>query len=159
MDDDPVIFCRNGHFVAFADEPVPARNWDDFSMGFARPEGGPVRGTRNQFCTECGQPAISACEHCQAPIEVPNMMPGYKPAFCSHCGKAYPWTEIALTAAKEFTDELGLSEEDKSKLKATFDDLTVDTPRTDLAAHRFKAFMKKIGPAAADVLMKIMVNV
>jgi len=55
-------------------------------------------------------------------------------------------------------DELDLSSEEKTKLKAAFDDLTVDPPRTELAAHRFRNFMKKIGPAAGDVLAKIMVN-
>jgi hypothetical protein len=32
-------------------------------------------------------------------------------------------------------------------------------PRFEVAAHRFKNFMKRIGPAAGDVLTKIMVNV
>lgn len=85
--------------------------------------------------------------------------PGVKPAYCGGCGKPYPWTEAALATAKEFADELDLEPDDKEKLKATFDDLTVDTPRTGLAAHRFKAFVRKIGPAAGDVLTKIMVNV
>lgn len=156
---ESVIFCRSGHFVAFADEILPARNFDEFQMVMAQPRLGPIRGTRNQFCTECGEPIVQECEHCQAPIDVPNMMPGYKPAYCGRCGKAYPWTQTALAAAKEFADELELSDDDKAKLKATFDDLTVDTPRTELAAHRFRNFMRKIGPAAGDVLTKIIVNV
>lgn len=87
------------------------------------------------------------------------MVPGYKPAYCGRCGKAYSWTQTALAAAKEYADELELSDDDKAKLKAIFDDLTVDTPRTEMAAHRFKSVMRRIGPAAADVLTKIMVNV
>jgi hypothetical protein len=82
-----------------------------------------------------------------------------RPAYCGRCGKPYPWTETALAAAKEFADELDLNPEDKTKLKATFDDLTVDTPRTELAVHRFKNFIRTIGPAAGDVLTKIMINV
>lgn len=44
-------------------------------------------------------------------------------------------------------------------LKATIEDLTTDTPRTELAAHKFKKFLKKIGPVAGDILTKIIVNV
>jgi hypothetical protein len=66
----------------------------------------------------------------------------------------------ALAAAKEYADEFDeLSNEEKATLKATFDDLTVNTPRTELAAHRFKKFISKIGPVAGDVLTKIIVNV
>jgi hypothetical protein len=54
---------------------------------------------------------------------------------------------------------LDLSSADKATLKATLDDLTVDTPRTELAAYHFKKFISKIGPTAGDVLTKIIVNV
>lgn len=37
--------------------------------------------------------------------------------------------------------------------------MTVDNPRTELAARRFKRLMQKIGPVAGDVLTRIMVNV
>jgi hypothetical protein len=46
---------------------------------------------------------------------------------------------VALQAASEYTDELqGLSDGDKTSLKNSFGDLTVDSPRTALAASRFK---------------------
>ena len=67
---------------------------------------------------------------------------------------------MALFAAKEYTDDLEqLSSEEKTQLKATFDDLTSDTVRTPLAANRFKKFVSKLGPVAGDVLTKIIVNV
>jgi hypothetical protein len=109
------------------------------------------------FCTKCGAKTLATCQHCNAPILF--RFAGDRAAYCSDCGKPFPWTETALAAAKEFADELEISDSDKSKLKATFDDLTTDTPRMELAAHRFKNFVKKIGPAAGDVLTKIMVNV
>lgn len=87
---DSVIFCRSGHFVAFADEILPARTFDEFQMVIAQPQLGPIRGTKNEFCAECGKPIVQASEHCQASIDVPNMVPGYKPAYCGRCGKAYP---------------------------------------------------------------------
>ena len=102
----------------------------------------------------------SKCQHCEAAIESDEEQAPGRPAYCSSCGKPFPWTETALTAAMEYTDELEeLSTEDKAALKATFNDLTVDTPMTELAASRFKKFIREVGPAAGDVLIKIFVNV
>ena len=52
------------------------------------------------------------------------------PNFCGQCGGAFPWTERALAAAREYTDDLEeLSVEEKASLKGTFTDLTANTPR------------------------------
>lgn len=65
-----------------------------------------------------------------------------------------------MRAAKEYTDELEqLTVEEKTTLKATLDDLTKDTPRTELAAHRFKKFLNKLGPVAGEMLKKIISDV
>ncbi len=64
-----------------------------------------------------------------------------------------------MQAAKEYTDDLDLSSEEKTSLKATLDELAVDSPRTGLAVHRFKKFLIKIGPAAGEVLKKISIDV
>ena len=78
------------------------------------------------------------------------------PKYCGECGKPFPWTEKALQAAKEYTDELvELTPDEKVMLKEVLDDLTSDTARTSLAASRFKKFMTKIAPAAGGVLQKI----
>jgi hypothetical protein len=106
------------------------------------------------FCTTCGASNVSACQHCQTPIEY--QYPGVTPGYCGGCGKPFPWTETALSAAKKYADELDqLSPEERATLKGTFDDLTSDTARTPLAASRFKKFMGKIGPSAEGVLRKI----
>lgn len=70
----------------------------------------------------------------------------------------FPWTETALKAAKEYADELNLSSEEATALKSTFDDLASDSPRTELAVHKFKRFLQKIGPVAGDALKTIVVN-
>lgn len=68
----------------------------------------------------------------------------------------FPWTQTALQAAKEYTDELdGLSQEDKTTLKESFTDLTVDTPRTPLAVGRFKRILAAAGPTAKDMVTEI----
>jgi hypothetical protein len=65
-----------------------------------------------------------------------------------------------MATAQEYVDELEkVSNEDKAALKATFADLTVDTPRTELAASHFKRLVSKVGPGAGDVLTKIIVNI
>ena len=118
---------------------------------------------RKSFCEQCGTATISECQTCGWPIAGigPDSWMGgggpYKPPkFCGECGRPFPWTEMALSAAKEYTDDLDqLSAEEKTTLKGTFDDLTSDTPRTFLAANRFKKFVSKIGPVAGGVLQKI----
>jgi hypothetical protein len=150
-----LIFCANGHRMAYLNSKVSGPTQVQLRAAI-REERLQQEKASQSFCPECGAPKVANCLHCKA------LIPSFtraRPAYCGACGKPYPWTETALSAAKEFTDELELNDDEKRKLKATFDDLTVDTPRTGLAAHRFKNFVKKIGPTAGDVLAKIMVNV
>jgi hypothetical protein len=64
-----------------------------------------------------------------------------------------------LTTASEYTDELeALSDDEKATLKATFPDLSRETPKTELAVSRFSKLLHKVGPAAGDALLKIVVN-
>jgi hypothetical protein len=122
---------------------------------------------RKSFCEDCGAPTIDRCQTCHWPIAGvgPNSWMGGRgpfkpPNYCGECGSPFPWTEAALTAAKEYTDELDeLTLEEKGALKTTFADLTTDTARTPLAASRFKTIIRKISPAAGSVLQKIIETV
>ncbi len=99
---------------------------------------------------------LKECEHCHASIELQMA----RPSFCDRCGKPFPWTESALSAAKEYADELEeLSNEDKLVLKGTFDDLASDSPRTEIAASRFKRILRKLTPDAAEVIRKTIVEI
>jgi len=139
--------CRNGHLVLGSLKDSPQ---------FRKP-----------FCEDCGAATIEECQTCGWPIAgigptawMGGGGPYRPPRYCGECGKPFPWTETALLAAKEYTDDLDqLSPEEKTVLKGTLDDLTSDTDRTPLAASRFKKFMSKIGPAAGGVLQKIVENV
>jgi len=154
-DENTVVYCRNGHRVGWIHERyfttmVPGRLRDSM----AQSEFEDI--ARLSYCTECGAESIFTCESCEALLGNPRNRPSY----CGLCGKPFPWTAIAIEAAKEYTDELGeLTPEDKNLLKQAFNDLTIDTPRTPLAASRFKHMLVKMGPAAGDVLTKIVVNV
>jgi len=110
------------------------------------------------FCTQCGARNISACEYCKTPIN--HRYAGDVHKYCAGCGKPFPWTETALMAATEYTDELEeLSIEDKTILKATFTDLTVDSPKTEIAASRFKRILLKLAPNVAEAIRKMIVEI
>jgi hypothetical protein len=82
------------------------------------------------------------------------------PRFCGECGGPFPWMETAVSTAKEDTEDLAqLNIDEKGELNRTIDDQTRDTPRTPLAAGRFKKLMSKIGPSAATVLNKVVETV
>jgi hypothetical protein len=114
--------------------------------------------TIQAFCTKCGARNIAGCEHCHTPIN--HRYAGDVHNFCAGCGKPFPWTETALMAAREYTDELEeLSIEDKTVLKATFTDLTVDSPKTEIAASRFKRILQKLTPDVAEIIRKMIVDI
>jgi hypothetical protein len=151
-----VVYCINGHFVAVFNQA--ARSWHEVQR-IAREEERDDAPHLANFCASCGAKNLSACEHCKTLMRPLNRLGG-RPSYCVECAKPFPWTEIALATAKEYTDELeGLSSEDKNTLKQSFDDLTTDTARTPLAASRFKRIFSKVAPAAGEALMKIFVSV
>jgi hypothetical protein len=135
--------CLNGHLVLGSVQEFPQ--------------------FRKSFCEDCGAATIEQCQTCSWPIAGigPQAWMGggspYKPPrYCGECGNPFPWTETALKAAKEYADDLDqLTLEERATLKATFDDLTIDTARTPVAANRFKKFLTKVGPVAASVLQRI----
>jgi hypothetical protein len=153
------IYCRNGHFNGYMPDPNPSYDGEKALHGWQVPLVEKEL-ARRAFCPTCGLANVFECQHCEAAIESDEERAPERPAYCSSCGKPFPWTETALAAAMEYTDELDeLSTEDKAALKATLNDLTADTPRTELAATRFKKFVRKVAPAAGETLTKIMVNV
>jgi len=143
---DVAQICLNGHVVNDSAVGSPEHN--------------------KKFCDLCGKPTITSCQNCESPIQgyyYMESVTGYgydRPAFCPQCGHAYPWTQAALDAAREFADELDeLNGEEKELLKRSLDDIVGDTPRTPLAATKFKKYAAKAGKAAADSLKSILINV
>lgn len=122
---------------------------------------------RKGFCEECGAATIEECQACGWPIAgigptawMRGSGPYRPPKYCGACGNPFPWTESALSTAREYSDEITqLTPEEKNVLKGTLDDLTNDTDRTPLAARRFKKLTSKIGPGASGVLQKILETV
>jgi hypothetical protein len=152
------IYCRNGHFLDYAPEGDPY--YDDLPVLHEWQADQVERAlARLRYCPQCGAASIRECSHCKSSIDLDDQIPE-KPSYCSGCGKPFPWTEAALTAAKEYTDEAeGLSAQEKTALKATFDELTGDGPRTELAANRFKRLLKKLAPDVAEGIRKTIVEI
>ena len=145
--EDVAQVCRNGHLVLGSLQRFPQ--------------------FQKAFCEDCGAATIDQCQKCGWPISgagpdawMADAGPYRPPRYCGECGTPFPWTETALSAARDYTDDLDeLSPDEKASLKGTFNDLTVDTVRTPLAASRFQKFLNKVGPAAGDVLRKIIETV
>lgn len=118
---------------------------------------------RQNFCDQCGAATITACQSCHAEIRGfyrGSMIVQYAPPhFCHECGKAYPWTEAKQQAALDLIEELdGLSADERAALRETLPDLVHETPRSELAALRFKKLLGKISKAAGDVLRKVVID-
>ncbi len=149
---DTAQICLNGHVVNDMCNTFPEEN--------------------QSFCEKCGAETITKCLKCSSFIKgdyVPDhndavlVIPGaeYKrPLFCIKCGKAYPWTEEKIKAAKELALEIeNLSDTEKAALSNSIDDLVAETPRTQLAITRFKKLMIKAGEQAAGFFKDVLKDV
>jgi hypothetical protein len=119
-----------------------------------------------KFCDVCGQKTIRNCEKCNEGIRGFHHIAGIggghytRPSFCINCGEAFPWTSNGVSAAKEFTEFLDeISSEDKDILIKSLDDLVKDSPRTPLAAAKFKKIVSKAGSTIAGSFKDILVDV
>lgn len=126
------------------------------------------RAEHNQkFCSRCGEKTVTQCSTCSHAIRGYYHIPGdvggldfVAPSFCPECGKPYPWTERAIAAAKELISEADdLKDEEKESLKKSVQDLTADTPATQVAAMRFKRLLPKVGKEVGEALRKIVVDI
>jgi hypothetical protein len=148
------IYCQNGHFIDGLDAPQDYMTMLRVHNAMSQMQTG--SGGRNAFCPQCGEPTTSNCQHCMSPI----MVDLAKPLYCDACGKPFPWTETSLAAVREFTDEQSeLTSEERATLKAAFVDLTIDSPKTEIAASRFKSILRKLAPDVAETIRKTIVEI
>lgn len=153
---DTAQICANGHLITAAANQYPEQ--------------------KRAFCSSCGAKTLTNCPFCGLPIRGAHCAPVHNyvmnswstsvgrltaiPKHCSECGMAFPWTSAGLAAAKELAGEVeGLSDDERQTLKNSLDDLTTDTPKTEVAASRVKRLLAKSGKVAADTLLKILVTV
>jgi hypothetical protein len=142
---DTAQICLNGHCINSSSIDFPQHNQD--------------------YCGQCGQPTIRTCKKCNAPIRGyyrnSTVIGGYEPpAFCNKCGAAFPWTETRINTAIEMAGELeNLDRTDKETLVSSINDIVRDSPKTPLAAGRFKKIMSKAGTVATDSMKKIIIEI
>jgi hypothetical protein len=121
-----------------------------------------------EYCSQCGASTLTSCQQCHAPIRGYHNIPGVislgggyeRPSFCYRCGKAYPWTAESLEAARQLAlEEERLTTEEREQLAQSLNDLIVDTPRTQLAAARFKKLLTKASSETASAMRDIVVDI
>ena len=143
---DTAQVCANGHLIT------------ESIRGF--PEQG------QKFCQTCGAKTLTTFEYCSADIRghlrgvLSIWDDGDVPSFCSECGKPYPWTSKRLAAAKILVEETeNLDEQDKLLMKASLDDISTNSPMTEVAVVRIKKFLRKIPGAAGEALKRAAIDV
>ena len=144
---DCAQICLNGHLINRAVACLPENN-------------------RN-FCSNCGQKAITNCEGCGAEIRGSVMLlkqvfndPYTVPFYCDNCGSAFPWTKARQEAAFELVDLAeNLSSDEKEGLRNSIPALAMDTPKTGVAVIKFKQYVAKAGVVIGNGLKDILVDV
>jgi hypothetical protein len=112
-----------------------------------------------EYCPACGAKTITHCPNCNTPIREEYILRAPPPRFCEKCGSPFPWTESKIVAVKELAQEFGIKDDDLEKISTSMNDLMANTPKTDLAAIRFKKIMSSLGPVAYDMSIKILTDV
>jgi len=119
-----------------------------------------------KFCSKCGAQTITKCEGCGTNIrgrsrgEFGHWGEYNPPSYCFNCGKPFPWTASAIEATK---DILLLSDvidsNDLALVDETYRDLIIETPKTQVAAMKFKILLGKAGKVTSDAIYQVMVDV
>lgn len=119
-----------------------------------------------KFCAKCGAGTIAACPDCHAKIRghykdenFPYFGKYHVPAYCINCGKPYPWTVSALESAVAIIrEEESIDGERQEQLVESLPDLITETPKTNLAAVRFKKFLASAGAFTAEAVRQFAID-
>ena len=147
MDDyDVAQVCPNGHVANSTSFKLPQFN--------------------SEFCETCGEKTLTLCPNCRTPVRGEYCGGGVgissyqAPAHCHACGKPFPWTERRIQAALDLVREEGnLAEAELAQFEQSVNDITRDTPQTQVAASRLKRLFGKMGVEAAKGAHDILVDV
>ncbi|MBQ9838978.1 MAG: DUF2321 domain-containing protein [Oscillospiraceae bacterium] len=133
--------CENGHAISSLSDSCP-----------------------DKHCAKCGAAVINKCPECNGMIRGRSRSEyGFAakytvPSYCIECGKPYPWTRIAIQSTIYMLEESDLSYEEQNKLKEILPDIISETPRTALAAVRFKKAIISGGKFVADFLRQFAID-
>ena len=144
---DVAQICMKGHVINDRVRDYPAHN--------------------QNYCDKCGSETVTKCS-CEESIRGDYVVPGVfggtrsydPPKYCHKCGKPFPWTEEALEVGAQLAEEIEeLSPEERKRLKQIIADLTIESPRAELAKKRFKGLSGKLGKDSYEALKGVLVNV
>lgn len=144
---DIAQICMNGHLINSSHDASPELN--------------------KKHCPLDGEVTITECPHCQSKIagritysNVFGSDDFEVPAFCIECGKAYPWTEKKIAAAKELAKELeGITPDEVKVLETSIGEISQNNPQAQVGATRIKKIMEKVTSTSGEVLRKVIVDV
>lgn len=148
---DTAQVCQNGHIITDSIQVNPKIN--------------------QKFCDKCGTSLITECPHCNASIRgrkyIPDVYAKYRvinlydvSKYCYQCGKPYPWLQTKLEAARELTHLIeNITSEDIDILTNSIDDIVNDTPKTEVAAIKFKHIIQKYSKSFLDTFRNILIDV
>lgn len=143
---DAAQICLNGHVINSCAHNYPEHN--------------------QKFCDKCGKSTIINCPNCNTHIRghyhETGIIGGFHftaPSFCYQCGKPYPWTEKAISAAKEMAELMeGLSDPEKEEYRKNVQDIILETPQTKIAAYKIVQILKKVGSKTAEIAKDLLVD-
>ena len=82
------------------------------------------------------------------------------PAFCMDCGAPFPWTKEKLGIARELISDIReLDNEEKENFYRSIEDITKESPRTQLAAIKVKGYLAKAGNVVGGAIRDIVVDI
>lgn len=143
---DTMQACLNGHCINSSYGNYPSNN--------------------KAFCSDCGEPTITACPVCRAHIKGFYHLDGFPlaaeapvPAFCDACGMAYPWQVTKVANTLELLRLEGVAEADVQEIERNLPNITRDTPGSQVAARRVRQMLSKAGKPIYDISIKIIADV
>lgn len=144
---DVAQICMNGHVIASTVGSSPQ--------------------FRQAYCDKCGELTLTECPHCKTEIRghyhVPNVIGFFdydRPAYCHNCGKPFPWTERALSAAAQLaSDDESLTNEEAAEFEKNLSEITRETPQATASAGRIKKLLGKMTATTASAIREIIVDV
>lgn len=143
---DTAQVCLNGHLINSSYEDFPQFN--------------------KAFCDTCGSKTIHECPECQTGIQgylrnSLSLSEKNPPAYCHNCGSEFPWTKERLNAARELLalDSDQFSETERWDLESSLGDLIADSPKTTVAAAKWRKYLAKAGEHTALAFKEIFVQV
>lgn len=120
-----------------------------------------------KHCSKCGAETIEACQSCnqhirgawiKSNVSIIGSIP--PPRYCHECGKPYPWTEAAISAAESLALEAEeLSSDEQELLAESVHDLIQESPKTQVAVVRSRRLLEKAGKATGKLFHDLLVDV